>query len=282
MVGKLQPLANNQAIVGPDGKPTEYFIRWAQQRQIDIGSAISAAQAVQIIEQFLEDHPLVAGSGISLTPNGNIADGVTISAQAQAILDQISTVQGSVLFRGATDWEALPPGTLGHYLQTQGAGADPLWAAGGGGGGGAPWSVAATWTHTTNVPNVDFGSLSGDEILIVVRDLASTASSVRRVRVSTDGGATFFSTLGNYLSLPAAGNAGNNSIIAGTTTSATTGRTFFAHILNAGVTGADKICISSAGNFYNMFVANGDPINGLRIDCNTGDISGGSITVLTR
>jgi hypothetical protein len=34
-----QPLVNNQRIVNPDGTPTDYFIRWAQQRLIDIANA---------------------------------------------------------------------------------------------------------------------------------------------------------------------------------------------------------------------------------------------------
>lgn len=129
MTGQLQPLVKNQRIVADDGTPTDYFIRWAQQRQIDIGEAIDAQQALQIVEQFLADNPLIAGSGIVFAPpSGNIADGLTISAEVQAILNQISTTRGTVLFRGATNWQALAPGTAGQFLQTQGAGADPVWA----------------------------------------------------------------------------------------------------------------------------------------------------------
>lgn len=139
MAGNLQPLVNNQRIVKDDGTPTGYFIRWAQQKQIDIGQGITAEQAVQIITQYLADHELQAGSGIQLTPSGNLSDTPTIAAEVQAILDQITDVRGSVLFRGAAGWEALAPGTSGQFLKTNGAGADPAWAAGGGGGGGLWW-----------------------------------------------------------------------------------------------------------------------------------------------
>lgn len=44
--------------------------------------------------------------------------------------------RGDILFYGAAGWELLHAGTSGHFLQTSGAGADPVWAAGGGGGGG--------------------------------------------------------------------------------------------------------------------------------------------------
>lgn len=46
-----------------------------------------------------------------------------------------STAQGDVIYRGASGWERLGAGTSGHVLQTQGAGANPQWAAVSGGGG---------------------------------------------------------------------------------------------------------------------------------------------------
>ena len=52
-----------------------------------------------------------------------------------ALLDMISAVRGSILYRGASGWAALPPGTAGDVLNTNGVGADPTWetpAAGGG------------------------------------------------------------------------------------------------------------------------------------------------------
>lgn len=42
-------------------------------------------------------------------------------------LDNIGNTQGDLLFRGATDWEALAPGTLGQALLTGGSGNDPFW-----------------------------------------------------------------------------------------------------------------------------------------------------------
>lgn len=46
------------------------------------------------------------------------------------ILDFIgSAAQGDILYRGAAGWARLAAGTSGHYLQTQGAAANPQWAA---------------------------------------------------------------------------------------------------------------------------------------------------------
>jgi hypothetical protein len=114
MPGSLQPLVNNQPIVRSDGTPTEYFIRWAQQKQIDIQGAVTAEQALEIAQAYVDDflaaHPLSAGSGITLTPpDGNLGHNISIAAQVQEILDQISTTRGTILFRGAADWEALAP-----------------------------------------------------------------------------------------------------------------------------------------------------------------------------
>ncbi len=45
----------------------------------------------------------------------------------QAMLDTISSVHGAILFRGASQWEALLPGPDGKALLTHGSGADPTW-----------------------------------------------------------------------------------------------------------------------------------------------------------
>ncbi len=64
------------------------------------------------------------------------AEFIELDEIQQAQLDEISTTRGSILYRGASAWAALAPGTAGHFLQTQGANMDPIWAAASGGGGG--------------------------------------------------------------------------------------------------------------------------------------------------
>jgi len=46
----------------------------------------------------------------------------------------IGSTQGDILYRSATAWSVLAPGTSGNFLQTQGASANPQWAAAGGSG----------------------------------------------------------------------------------------------------------------------------------------------------
>lgn len=44
------------------------------------------------------------------------------------LLDALGSTRGDILFRGASGWTVLAPGTAGHGLITGGAGADPSWS----------------------------------------------------------------------------------------------------------------------------------------------------------
>lgn len=61
------------------------------------------------------------------TGTGSAANAPTYST-ASAVLDSISSTQGTILYRGASTWSALSPGTSGQYLKTQGASANPIWS----------------------------------------------------------------------------------------------------------------------------------------------------------
>ncbi len=54
---------------------------------------------------------------------------------ASQLLDWLGDTRGSILYRGASGWTILTPGSSGDVLTANGAGADPSWQAGGGGGG---------------------------------------------------------------------------------------------------------------------------------------------------
>ena len=64
----------------------------------------------------------IAASAVTTTKIAdNAVDGAKIAMTSDA--------QGDVLFYGGTDYERLAPGTTGQFLKTQGAAADPVWAA---------------------------------------------------------------------------------------------------------------------------------------------------------
>lgn len=219
MPGEFQPLVNNQRIVNPEGLPTEYFIRWAQQKQIDIEGAITAEQCVDIIVAYLADHTLQEGSGITLSPSGNISDSPTVAADVQAILDQITDVQGSILFRGAADWEALAPGTAGQFLKTNGVAADPAWAAGGGGGGG--YTLLDEFTTVGGETSITFASISTSYDHLMINYNAgnitnnNVISDVLRLQFNGDttAGNYAYTVLGTYGAGSGFGNPNGITII---------------------------------------------------------------------
>lgn len=75
---------------------------------------------------------LVAGDIPSLTMS-KISDAGPLAtvASASAALDLIGNTRGSILYRGASGWAILAPGTSGYVLSSNGAGADPSYIAAG-------------------------------------------------------------------------------------------------------------------------------------------------------
>ena len=94
---------------------------------------------------------LVAGELAINTADGklyfeNSSGVVTLLAASNitSMLDGISTTQGDILYRGASSWAALSPGTAGYVLQTNGVGANPSWVISSGGGAVTSFSAGST------------------------------------------------------------------------------------------------------------------------------------------
>jgi len=67
----------------------------------------------------------LANSSITI---GGASTALGSSVTASTILDSVGSTRGSVLYRGASGWAALTPGTAGLALTSGGAGADPSYA----------------------------------------------------------------------------------------------------------------------------------------------------------
>ena len=104
--------------------------------------------------------------------NTSGATAIPIATGLSAYLDYVfGNSQGDILYRGATVWKALAPGTSGQVLTTQGAGAAPHWAAGGGGGGSPPTvrgSGAQTFNSNTTTITLPAGTVAGDLAVVFV------------------------------------------------------------------------------------------------------------------
>lgn len=136
MPGKLQPLDQKFQIVGPDGRPTLYFIKWAQQRQIDITDGITLQEAQQLIDEWSAGRSIIAG--VALDGGGTLDADVTI--------DHADTANDVGTFGDATHSARVTVNAQGHVTDIEEV---PISGGGGGGGVFAPWTIPLIADFTT-------------------------------------------------------------------------------------------------------------------------------------
>lgn len=130
-----------------------------------------------------------------------LGNGGTGQTSAQAAINSLMAAsgalsQGDVFYYNGTNVVRLAAGTNGHYLQTQGAGANPQWAAAGGGGNtGSILNRAVSTTGTSGsttaqIPqdNTIPQNTEGTELLTVT---ITPTSATSKLRIRFSGG--FFS-----------------------------------------------------------------------------------------
>lgn len=127
---------------------------------------------------------------------GNNSGGTAVPSALTAtqVLDFIGSTQGQVLYRNASAWVTLSPGTSGQVLTTGGAGANPAWATVTGTG---TVTNVATGTGLTGGPitttgTIEFATIANQRILAnvsggVAAPSANTLSSVLDIAGSTTG-----------------------------------------------------------------------------------------------
>jgi hypothetical protein len=118
----------------------------------------------------------VDGDGAVSTPLAVKVDGVTIiingSNELESTVEALpgSPSHGDIVYRDTAAWALLPAGTAGHFLKTNGAGADPSWASTAGGGAGSVTTVRKTADETVNNSN----TLQNDDHLFFTANANTT------------------------------------------------------------------------------------------------------------
>ncbi len=107
----------------------------------------------------IADHTLLANiSGGALFPS---------STTLTALIDNaIGSTQGNILYRNATSWVVLAPGTNGEFLQTQGAAANVQWASPAGSGTVSAGSINQLAWYAANGTTVSGLSTSNNGVLV--------------------------------------------------------------------------------------------------------------------
>lgn len=149
MPGELQPLVDNQKIVNDNGFPTQYFIRWAQQRQIDIGDGITAEQAVELIQEWAAAR--LINTTAPIHGGGPLDADLTISHDDSGVTADT--------YGDATHVAQITVDEKGHVTEVVEV------AISGGGGGGGPSGPYRYWMWNNIIHGYDGASLSKAEFL---------------------------------------------------------------------------------------------------------------------
>lgn len=170
----ITPLPNTQKIVNSDGTPTTFFIRWAQERSIDISNGVTAAQVQQLIDEWGAAHSITAGTGLS--GGGTLESNPTINLSDTAVTPS-TYGDGTHVPQITVDQQ----GRITDVVDV---------AISGGGGGGGDFTLLQEIILTANAATVTFASIDQTH-----RDLVLIMSSTGTVTGS--GGDEFINALFN-------------------------------------------------------------------------------------
>ena len=147
----------------------------------------------------------IGGDNTMLTSDGTDPGWETLTS---LIDGAIGSTRGSILYRGASAWSALTPGTDGHYLQSNGAGADPSYTEVSAG------VTIATEQATTSGTTKDFTSIpAGTSVIWIMFDGVDNNGSNFDITIGDSGG---LETTG-YVSQSASGDGGTFTYQSSTT-----------------------------------------------------------------
>jgi microcystin-dependent protein len=91
--------------------------------------ASDAVTTIKILNNAVTLAKMATQAADTILANNTGSTAVPSAVGLSAIMDRVlGSTRGSIVYRGASTWSVLTPGTSGQKLQTNGAGADPSWA----------------------------------------------------------------------------------------------------------------------------------------------------------
>jgi hypothetical protein len=148
---------------------------------------------------------------------------------------------------------------------------------------GKPWVLAASWTYSINVTEIDFTDLgSYSDLMVMLRAVTTDAAQQRSLRVSTNNGSSYYAGATDYQSVAATGveTAATSAAGLSATTSAAATVTFL--LPGCNVSGVPKLIQVVSSVVPKLFVGSTDPINAVRIVANAANFTGGNVYVFGR
>jgi hypothetical protein len=149
---------------------------------------------------------------------------------------------------------------------------------------GREWTLANSWTWSTNVANVDFTGLgSFGEIRVRLDAVTSSGAGIRQVQVSDDNGLTFYSTTSDYRSVDATGVEAGVATINAHLTGSASARSGEVWISVCHLTGRKvALCETILTAPFVVLPTTTSVINAVRVKDSVGNLSGGSVEIWVR
>lgn len=283
---KIQAIAASSILGNPTGSP-------ATVSEITLGSGLGFSGSTLIATGSGGTVTSVAtGSGLTggpVTTTGTISlasilDGtvlantsggtaVPVGTTPSVILDVIGSTQGDILYRGATAWAVLAPGTSGQVLATQGSSANPHWV------NAATGTVTSVATGTgldggtiTTTGTISLAAISDGTILGNDSGVSAAPGEITIGSGLTMSGGTLSATGGSGTVTTVSVASANG--FAGTVANATSTPAITLTTTITGILKGDGTAISAA-------TAGSDYLTGNQTVTLSGDVSGSGATSIT-